>query len=59
MAEITPGYLLEQKVSTISNNDTDINAEITTQASDGWVVSTIILSGTDVIILFTRQTIVS
>lgn len=55
MPEIVPGFDTQQKVSTVSNNDSDINTEITTQANDGWIVGFITLSGSDVIILFTRN----
>lgn len=54
MPELIPGYLTEQKTITVANNDTDINAEITTQAVDTWTVSSMILSGSDMVILFTR-----
>lgn len=46
---------MEQKVLTVANNDTDINAAITAQAVDGWFVGSLTLSGTDIIILFTRR----
>jgi hypothetical protein len=45
---------IEQKVITVANNDGAINTEITTQSADGWLVGSITLSGTDVIILFSR-----
>lgn len=54
MPEIVPGFTTEQKVSTVSNNDVAINAEIDAQAADNWIVSSLILSGTYIIILFTR-----
>ena len=50
-----PGYSIEQKVETVANNDTDINAALTTANSDNWTAAYMILSGTDVIILFTRS----
>ena len=58
MPEIAPGYNTEQKTVTVPNNDTDINAEITTQAVDGWLASLFTVSGADVIILFTRNTVI-
>lgn len=54
MPEIIPGYTTEQKVSTVSNNDAAINAEIDAQAADRWIVYSLTLSGASVIILFTR-----
>lgn len=45
---------ITQKVVTVANNDTDINAEITAQNADGWVIGWMILSGTDVILLLTK-----
>lgn len=53
MAEI-PGFTTEQKTVTVANNDTAINAEITTQAADSWQVSGLVLSGSDMVILFIR-----
>lgn len=54
MPEIVPGYTTEQKVVTVANNDTAMNNEITTQDADNWLVVSLTLSGTDIIILFTR-----
>lgn len=54
MPEIVPGYTTENKTVTVPNNDTDINAEITNQAADGWVSVQLTISGSDMIILFTR-----
>lgn len=54
MPVLIPGQLTEQKVVTVANNDTAINAEISTQDLNSWSVSQIIVSGSDVIILFTR-----
>lgn len=54
MASIIPGYNTESKVVTVANNDTDINAAITAQGEENWIVTSITLSGTDIIILFTR-----
>lgn len=56
MPEIITGQNTEQKVVTVANNDTDINAEITAQAADKWLASLFTPSGTDVIILFMRTT---
>lgn len=44
----------EQKVVTVSNADGAINTEITTQALDSWVVSQLVLSGANMVILFSR-----
>lgn len=51
------GLTIEQKVVTVANNETGINTEIATQAADGWIVGSITISGSDVIILFTRTVI--
>ena len=59
MPTIVPGYTTEQKVSTVANNDIDINAEITAQAVDSWIVSSLTLSGSDMVILFTRTILAS
>lgn len=54
MAEIIPGYTTEQWVQTVPNNDAAINDAIATNNAENWVVVSLTLSGTDVIILFTR-----
>lgn len=63
MAEIISGYVLEQKVQTVANNDTDINAAIVTEgaADPAWVVTNLFVypSGASVIILFARQVVTS
>lgn len=48
--------MVNQKVITVNNSDTDINAVIAAQNAGNWIVSLIILSGTDVIILFNEVT---
>jgi len=53
------GITIESKVVTVANNDTDINNAIETQGADNWLVASVTVSGTDVILLFTRQTTVS
>lgn len=53
------GILIENKVVTVANNDTDINNEITAQSDLGWLVVSLTISGTDVIILFTKQSTVA
>lgn len=55
MPEIVSGIDTQQKTVTVANNDTAINAELTAQAVDGWLASLFTPSGTDVIILFTRN----
>lgn len=55
MPEIATGITYEQKVVTVANNDTDINTEITTQAADSWILNQITISGSDVILLFSRS----
>lgn len=59
MAEIITGYILEQKVVTVANNDSAINTEIDTQGAEdlAWVVTNLFISGSDVIILFARQVV--
>ncbi len=47
-------YNTEQKVVTVANSDAAMNAEITAQAVDSWVVSHLLLSGANIIILFSR-----
>lgn len=49
---------VNQKVVTVANNDTDINAEIATQNALGFAVTLITLFSDDanVIILFTQTT---
>lgn len=54
MPELIQGYNTEHKVVTVANNDGAINASITAEAIDMWVPASLILSGTDVIILYTR-----
>lgn len=55
MPILVPGFTYEQKVSIVPATESDINTEITTQAADDWTVSNFTVSGTDVIILFSRQ----
>lgn len=50
---------IEQKATTIANNDTDLNAEITAQNADGFLVVSLTISGTDVIILSQKVTTAS
>lgn len=63
MAEIITGYVLEQKVVTVANNDSAINTEIDTQGAEdpAWVVTNLFIypSGASVIILFARQVFTS
>lgn len=55
MAVVVPGYNTEQKVVTVSNDDTSINTELTTQAVDNWIAVLFTVSGGNVIILFNRN----
>lgn len=48
------GLTIEQKVVTVLNSDTEINDSITAEAADDWAVTSLTLSGTDIIILFTK-----
>lgn len=57
MPELIGGILIEQKVSVVTGaSETDINTEIDAQALDNWVVVQLVLSGSDMVILFSRQT---
>lgn len=55
MPILVPGINTEQKVVTVANSDETINAELTTQGADGWLASQLTISGSDVIILFSRN----
>lgn len=55
MPELITGFTYEQKVVTVTNDDTSMNGEITTQAVDDWVLQNLVVSGTDVILVFSRQ----
>lgn len=55
MPELITGITYEQKVVTVTNDDTSMNGEITTQAVDDWVLQNLVVSGTDVILVFSRQ----
>lgn len=56
MPELIAGITYEQKIVTVSGySDASVNTEIDTQAEDGWVVSQLFISGTDMVILFSRQ----
>lgn len=52
-----PGYILEQKVVTVANDDTSINAALTAQAVDNWVAQELTLSGANMVILFSRTVV--
>lgn len=54
MPELIPGYTTEQKTVTVAATDVNINAAITAQGADSWTVSQLVLSGTDMVILFSR-----
>lgn len=56
MALGTPGFATEQKVVTVANNDSAINAEITTQSGDDWLMEDLFIypDGTNVILSFVR-----
>lgn len=55
MPELVAGYTFEQKRVTVPNTDVDVNAEIETQGLEGWITQQLLISGSDMIILFTRQ----
>lgn len=50
------GTTIEQKVVTVTNDDTTINAEINTQGSDGWLLGFVTLwtDNSKVILFFSR-----
>jgi hypothetical protein len=52
------GLNFEQKVVRVANNDLAINTEIATQEAGDWTVADLIVSGSDMVILFQRQTAV-
>ncbi len=54
MPTIVPGYSTQAKVVTVANDDTSMNAAIVAQGADSWLPVSLTLSGTDIIILFTR-----
>jgi hypothetical protein len=54
MPELVPGYTTEQKVSIVPATESDINTEIDAQSPDGWLVTQLVLSGSDMVILFSR-----
>lgn len=52
-----PGLTIEQKVVRVADNDTAINAEITTQSAADWILQEMMLSGSDMVLLFNRTTV--
>ena len=58
MPELITGYNTEQKVVTVANNDSAINAQLTTEATDDWIATLFTVSGSDVIILFSRNVVI-
>jgi hypothetical protein len=52
-----PGLTIEQKVIRVADNDTAINAEITTQSADDWILQEIVISGANMVLLFNRTTV--
>lgn len=52
-----PGLTIEQKVVRVADNDVDINAEITTQSADDWILQDMMLSGANMVLLFNRTTV--
>ena len=59
MVQIIPGYTTEQMIITVVNNDEVMNSQIEEEAAFGWLVSSLTLSGSNVIMLFTRTVITS
>ena len=55
MPEIIQGYNTEQTTSQVANNSTAINAEIALKDADGWLLSGSVVSGSDIILFFTRN----
>ena len=56
MPVLPGGTTIEQKVVTVTNDDTTINTEITTQGSDQWIFGGIVIwsDNSKVILLFSR-----
>lgn len=54
MPELIPGLDTQQKTVMVAANDTDINTSIDAEALDGWLVASLVLSGSNMIILYTR-----
>lgn len=52
-----PGLTIEQKVIRVADNDAAINAEITTQSADDWILQEMVISGGNMVLLFNRTTV--
>ncbi len=53
------GITIEQIVSTVANDDATINTEIAAKGEDNWLLSSLTVSSSDIILLFTKQTTVA
>lgn len=56
MPSLIPG-IYEQKTVTVTADDTAMNGEIETQAEDDWIVSQLVLNGSNMTILFSRNVV--
>lgn len=57
MPTLPGGITFEQMVVTVANNDTAINNELTTQATQGWIAWQFILNGANMTIAFSRTVV--
>lgn len=55
---LIPGYTTEQKVVTVANNDTAINASIATELPDDWLITLMVIypDGSQIILLYAKTT---
>lgn len=49
--------MIQQKVLFVENNEAAIQAAIDTQALESWVLGLMIVSGTDMVLLFSKAVI--
>lgn len=47
--------IVEQKVVVVPATESDINTSLTTENPNEWVCGTIVISGSDAIIIYSRQ----
>lgn len=46
--------MIEQKVVQVANDAASINASLTTENADGWVMGYSILSGSDILLFYSK-----
>lgn len=51
--------MIEQKVVIVANDATAINASLTTENAAGWVMGYSIISGSDILLFYSKQTSLS